>query len=217
MAKKKNITQDQIIEWYMNDVLTDTDVLKSVFSFAQSHQFDETKFYEFFSGFQHLDKVIFKIFGQKTLEILSEDMEYSRGDARHKTLSFYFTFFELLTANRSFVVQKLKSNANKLESLMCLKELRMVFIDFIQGLDVQKMDLKNETLTKIQTTSYQESAWVQFLFCLQFWLNDESPRFEKTDLFIEKSVRAAFDLTETTPLNSVLDFAKFIYQEKFSR
>ena len=78
---------------------------------------------------------------------------------------------------------------------------------------IQKFDLKNKTLNKIQDKGYKESAWAQLLFTIQFWLNDTSLNFEKTDLLIEKSIRAVFDLAEATPLNSVFDFAKFIYKE----
>ena len=49
---------------------------------------------------------------------------------------------------------------------------------------------------------------------LKFWLDDESIGFEKTDLFIEKSIRATFDLIDITPLESVIDFGKFLIKEK---
>lgn len=47
-------------------------------------------------------------------------------------------------------------------------------------------------------------------------MEDTSSSFEKTDLVIEKSVRAVFDLFETTPLESVFDFGKFIWKEKMT-
>jgi hypothetical protein len=49
---------------------------------------------------------------------------------------------------------------------------------------------------------------------MKFWLDDTSPSFEKTDIFIEKSVKASFDLIDTTPLKSIIDFGKFLYKEK---
>ncbi|MFT6930871.1 MAG: hypothetical protein ACJAQ7_002366 [Sediminicola sp.] len=47
-------------------------------------------------------------------------------------------------------------------------------------------------------------------------MNDSSPAFEKTDLAIEKSVTTIFDLFDNTPLESILDFGKFLYKENFS-
>ncbi len=45
-------------------------------------------------------------------------------------------------------------------------------------------------------------------------MDDTSASFEKTDVFIEKSVRASFDLIDTTPLKSLVDLGKFLYKEK---
>ncbi|MFN4199515.1 MAG: TetR/AcrR family transcriptional regulator, partial [Flavobacterium sp.] len=42
-----------------------------------------------------------------------------------------------------------------------------------------------------------------------------SKGFEKTDVLIEKSVKAAFDVMDTTPLESIFDLGKFIWKEKF--
>ena len=60
----------------------------------------------------------------------------------------------------------------------------------------------------------QESAWFQLMMTLKFWLDDSSASFEKTDLFIEKSVKASFELMNTTPLESLIDFGKFLFKEK---
>jgi tetracycline repressor-like protein len=49
---------------------------------------------------------------------------------------------------------------------------------------------------------------------MKFWIDDTSPSFEKTDIYIEKSVQASFDLIDTTPLKSLIDFGKFLYKEK---
>ena len=53
MAKKKNITQEKIVEWYMNSILT-SGKPKSIFSFAQENNFEETDFYKFYSNFENL-------------------------------------------------------------------------------------------------------------------------------------------------------------------
>ena len=51
------------------------------------------------------------------------------------------------------------------------------------------------------------------VFILKYWKDDGSAGFEKTDMVIEKSVRAVFDVFETTPLESVVDFGKFLWKE----
>jgi hypothetical protein len=49
---------------------------------------------------------------------------------------------------------------------------------------------------------------------MKFWLDDTSSSFEKTDIYIEKSVNTSFDIFNTKPLKSLIDFGKFIFKEK---
>jgi hypothetical protein len=64
------------------------------------------------------------------------------------------------------------------------------------------------------TNQYEKAFWLHFLFITRFWVNDDSSDFEKTDAAIEKSVNLAFDLVGKGPLDSMLDFAKFLFQNK---
>jgi hypothetical protein len=129
-------------------------------------------------------------------------------------LSFYFTFFELLAANRSYVVLSLKGDKNPLQGLMQLSSLRNGFKDFVSEIISDEYRLKQEKFQQIQEKAIQESAWFQLLMTLKFWLDDTSASFEKTDLFIEKSVKASFELMNTAPLESLMDFGKFLFKEK---
>ncbi|EPR73476.1 hypothetical protein ADIWIN_1506 [Winogradskyella psychrotolerans RS-3] len=214
MAKKKNTTQDDLISYYMDYVLTHNHKPNSVYAFAKDNNFEEQKFYEYFSSFEILEQSIFKIFFDHTVAILEKSEDYQSFDARNKLLSFYYTFFEILTANRSYVVQALGSNKNQLKSLKTLSHLKKSFTNYIEHLDIKTIDLKEEKLEKLKNRGLKESAWFQLLVTLKFWLDDSSTSFEKTDVFIEKSVQASFDLIDTTPLKSLIDFGKFLYKEK---
>ena len=46
-------------------------------------------------------------------------------------------------------------------------------------------------------------------------MNDESVRFEKTDIAIEKSVNTSFDVFDNATLDNIIDFGKFLYKETF--
>ncbi|MFK7833175.1 MAG: TetR family transcriptional regulator C-terminal domain-containing protein [Winogradskyella sp.] len=214
MAKKKSIKQSDLIEFYMDHVLTHNHKPKSVYAFAKENNFEEQKFYEFFGTFDALEQSIFKIFFDHTLVALEKSEDYQSFDARNKLLSFYFTFFEILTANRSYVVHALHSEKNKMASLKVLKHLKKSFSNYIEQLDIHTIDLKQEQLERFQKRSIKESAWFQLLVTMKFWLDDTSASFEKTDIFIEKSIKTSFDLIDTTPLKSIIDFGKFLYKEK---
>ncbi|MBC2846202.1 TetR family transcriptional regulator C-terminal domain-containing protein [Winogradskyella flava] len=214
MAKKKSFSQNDIISAYMDYVLTHDEQPKSVYAFAKSNNMEEQKFYEFFTSFDSLEKSIFKIFFDNAHSVLEKSEDYLTFDARNKLLSFYYTFFEILTANRSYVMHALGGDKNSLKSLRTLSQLKRRFTNYIEHLNIKTIDLKQEQLSKIQNRSLKETAWLQLLVTMKFWMEDTSTGFEKTDLFIEKSVRASFDLIDTTPYKSLIDLGKFLYKEK---
>ncbi|MGH1383962.1 TetR family transcriptional regulator C-terminal domain-containing protein [Kordia sp.] len=214
MAKKKNITALSIISVYMDHILEHGEQPKNVYAFAKNNNFEEAKFYEFFSSFKALEEAIFTTFGTNTIEILAGSEEFATFDARNRLLSFYYTFFEQFTANRSYVVHSLTMHKNQIQSLKLLKGLKHVFNDFVETLDLKTLDLNEERLEKIQNKAIKETAWIQFIMAMKFWLDDTSPSFDKTDQYIEKSVNASFDLIDNTPLKSIIDFGKFILKEK---
>jgi hypothetical protein len=215
MAKKKNIKQADLMSLYMDYVLTHNQQPKSVYSFSKDNNFEEQKFYEHFNSFEALEKSIFKAFFNNTYDVLQKSEDYQSFDARNKLLSFYYTFFEVLTANRSYIIHALENEKNKLKTLKTLSSLKSSFTKYVSSLDIKTLDLKEEKLDKLQKRSIEESAWIQLLMTIKFWIDDTSKAFEKTDVFIEKSVNTSFDLIDTTPLKSLIDFGKFIYKEKF--
>jgi hypothetical protein len=216
MSKKNTPTQNSLIELYMAYVLEHNHAPKSVYAFAKSNGFEESEFYTFFANFDSLENTIFSLFFTNTLETLESSKDYPTYDPRNQLLSFYFTFFENLTANRSYVVCALNENCNKLENLKKLKGLRSKFLDYIDRLDIEVLQIKNKQLELLKDGIVQESYWVQLMMTLKFWLDDTSTSFDKTDIFIEKSINASFDLISISPLKSVVDLGKFLFKEKIS-
>ncbi|AUC85186.1 heat-shock protein [Polaribacter sp. ALD11] len=215
MARKKNITKDNLISWYMEFVLENNHDPKSVFSFAKENNFEESDFYKFYGSFEAIEESIFSEFFNNTIKVLAKSEEYPDYDARNKLLSFYFTFFEVLTANRSYVVYAIKENGD-LKNLKPFKHLKQDYKTFVNNIGIEKIDLNQEQLGKIQDKTIQESSWMHLIITMKFWLDDTSPSFEKTDIFIEKSINARFDLMDIKPLKSIIDFGKFILKEKIN-
>lgn len=216
MAKKKKITSKQLVSFYMEYVLENDRQPTSIYNFAKENNFEEADFYKFYGNFESLEQDIFKSFFDETHKMLEKSEDYINFDARNKLLSFYFTFFELLTANRSYVVHVLQEKKSTLKSLKILADLRKSFTHYIETLDIETLDLKNKQLDALQTKSLKEGAWMQLLITLKFWLDDTSASFEKTDIFIEKAVNTSFDLIGIQPVKSVIDLGKFLFKEKMT-
>jgi len=216
MSKKIKINKEKLIELYMDYVLQQHEIPKSVYAFARDNHFEESDFYRFFGSFNSLESAVYELFFNKTMKTLHNSKEYKGYDAMNQLLSFYFTFFGNLTANRSYIFNSLKLEINSLHTKKKLNILRKKFLDFVDELDLGGRDLKNKYLDNIKNSVVNESYWIQMLATIKFWLEDDSADFEKTDLFIEKSIAASFELANTKPLKSVVDFGKFLFKEKIS-
>jgi hypothetical protein len=213
-TKKKIISKEDIVSMYMNEVLEKGQKPKSVYHFAKENDFTETEFYAFFGTLEGLEKEIFRLFLVNTVDVLHKNSDYQEYDMKNKMLSFYFTFFEVLTANRSYVLQSLKLDRNPLKNLVQLTSLRESFKEYVSEILTDDYRLEQEKLQKFQEKAIQESAWLQLMMTIKFWMSDESAAFEKTDIFIEKSVNASFELMNVAPLNHLIDFGKFLFKEK---
>jgi hypothetical protein len=215
-TKKSPLSKDLIVSMYMNHTLEHNEKPKSVFHFSKLNGFTEAEFYTFFGTLESIEKEIFNVFFDKTIELLQKDDNYESYDMKTKLLSFYFTFFELITANRSYVVMTLKQHQNQLKNLMILTEFRNKFKEYISEIITDDFRIKIEKLQQYQEKVLTESFWIQFLLTLKFWMEDSSPSFEKTDIYIEKSVKVSFELIDVTPIDSLIDFGKFIFKEKIN-
>lgn len=215
MAKKKSISKNNIISWYMDYVLEHGTNPKTVFAFSKLHNFEESVFYKYFSSFECIEKSIFETFFTNSIDGLNKSEDYKIFDARNKLLSFHFTFFENLTANRSYVKHVLDKYKKDLKGLRILAGLKQHFTAYVNELGIQMLDIKHDKFEKVQKKALEESAWLQLLITIKFWLEDRSAGFEKTDVFIEKSVNTTFDVLDIAPIKSVLDLGKFLFKEKF--
>ena len=218
MAKKqvKETLRSKITKAYIDHVLNYGSAPSNVYIFTKEMKIKEDQFYTEFGSFEAIDAEIFKSFFNNTIEVLEKSPDYKEFDDQNKLLSFYYTFFEVLKANRSYVSSILENRQDMLKSINILGSLRHSFKDFLSELDLSPSNINIEKLEEIKEKSTSEFFWAQLLVILKFWLNDGSAGFEKTDVFIEKSVTTSFELMNTAPLNSVIDLAKFLFKEKMN-
>lgn len=214
--KKKVITEDVIVSAYTDFCLTNEKKPNSVYEFAKLNNLDETDFYHYFTSFEVLEKNYFVTMFAYTLELLEKNEGYQSYDSANKLSAFYFTFFEMATANRSFVIYLLKQDKNPMKNLGKLSKLREVYLDYALTILEKPIKMDQESVVKIQDKVLQEASWLQFLSIFNFWMHDESSNFEKTDVFIEKSVKASFDLAYNIPTQSIIDFGKFLWKEQMN-
>ncbi len=210
------LDREKLIDLYMEYVLENETTPKTVYKFCRENNLKEEKFYNFFGNFEALQKGVWSRFFDHTLEVIQKSEEFKSFSSREKMLTFYFTFFEVLTANRSYVLFILKQHDQKLKNLEQLKELRKKVKNFASEIIRENSEEKQTKILKRSDSVFSEGAWIQLLFLIKFWMDDNSPQFESTDVAIEKSVNTVFDLFDTTTLERVLDLGKFLWKEKMA-
>jgi hypothetical protein len=213
-TKKTALSKDKIVSMYMDYILEHNEKPKSVYQFSKQNNITEKEFYNFFGTIESIENEIFNVFFEKTIALLQKDKDFESYDMRSKLLSFNFTFFELLTANRSYVLLTLKDSGNQLKNLMQLSSLRNIFKEFVTEIITEEIRTKQEQFQNFQEKAIQEASWFQLLLTMKFWMDDTSPALEKTDIYIEKSINTTFELFNLAPLDSLIDFGKFIFKEK---
>ena len=216
--KNKTINSEKVLSDYGNYLLTHGERPKNIFVFAKENHFDEKEFYQFFSSFEHLEKEILKHFFQKSLELSLEIEGYEDMSAKERLLNLYFIFFENLTMNRSLVLMILgKKNLSTLQKLHELKSEHQKFIKTLDFNDLEILEKAKDSIKNFNEKSREEALWLHFLSSVEFWQKDESPSFEKTDLFIEKTIDTGFEFLNNEPLKKIIDLGKFLWKEKFQK
>lgn len=216
IGKQDLLDQDRLMDLYMDYVLEEEAVPKTVYKFCKENNIKEEEFYNFFGSFDGLRKGIWTRFLDHTMDVIRESSEATLFSPREKMLTFYYTFFEVLTANRSYVLFSLQQNRSQLEKLEQLKGLRSGVKNYSADIVREINDQKQSKFLKKSETIFSEAAWLQMLFLLKFWMDDNSPQFESTDVAIEKSVNTVFDFLDDTTLDRILDLGKFLWKERMA-
>lgn len=212
--KKEILDDNHIIEIYMNYVLDHSIYPNNVYKFCKDNIIDESLFYKYFGNLDVLKQTVWVKFIKNAIEIIEKDENYASYSDKNKLLTLFYTLFEILTLNRSYVLFSMAESEDSLKNLKHLKKFKTKFKDFIVQIIEDNESESFVNSDKIKKPIFSEGAWIQFLFILNFWKEDASASFEKTDIIIEKSVNTVVDLLDTKPLESLFDLGKFLWKER---
>jgi Tetracyclin repressor-like, C-terminal domain len=187
----------------------------SVFAFTKKLKMNESEFYDYFNSFELLESTIWLGFFEETKNKIEAESVYETYSVREKLLAFYYTWIEVLKKHRSYTSQTWRLvDKRKLKTPIFMTDLKIAFKEFARSLVLEGKESKEVQARKFLDERYPDAFWLQFLMVLDFWVKDKTKGFEQTDAMIEKSVNTSFDLLGSTAIDSVLDFAKFIYQNR---
>ena len=209
-------TRALILSAFIHHILENGQEPASVYKFAQSLGITEAEFYTYYTSFQGVKGGIWEHVFDETLGIMHAQEVYQTYSAREKLLSFYYTWIEVLKKNRSYLLALYEGHHANLKKAMPaeFRGFRDQFKAFAKGVVAEGKETGEVADRKYVSDRYEDALWLETLFVFQFWLQDTSTSFEKTDAAIEKSVTLAFDLIGRTAVDSFVDLAKFLYQSR---
>ncbi len=214
-VKKTIDYRSKIISAYIEHVLEHGFEPASVFKFAKDLKMKEEAFYDYFTSFEAIKSAVWVQIFENTVNAIESQEVYREYSAREKLLGFLFTLIEEWKKNRSYLlVQYAKHQQIKKILPTEVKAFRDKFKDFANEIILEGKETEEIANRPVIADRYDDALWLQVWFVFQFWLKDTSQGFEKTDAAIEKSVNLAFDLMGKSALDTFVDFAKFIYQNK---
>jgi Tetracyclin repressor-like, C-terminal domain len=208
------VSLEKVRSAYIEYLLTHGSRPVSVFKFCIDLGIKEDEFYQLAGSFEGLERFIWKAFIEDTITRLKGDNSFRSFTSREKILTFYYALFELLKKNRSYVLFQLE-NSRKPELVPeYIKGFKSAFESFFESVLNEGKGNGEVAKRPVLDKRYPQLFWIHMGFMLFFWKDDGSPGFESTDAAIEKSVNLAFDLIGKGAVDTAIDFAKFLYQNK---
>ncbi|KYH07013.1 hypothetical protein A1704_21400 [Chryseobacterium cucumeris] len=218
MEPKNIITEDKIFELYSDYLLNHGERPKNIYRFAKDNEFEEKDFYDYFSSFEQIEKSMLVNLFDKSVELASEINNSDEITSKEKLLNVYFIFFENMTMNRSLVLMILGNDKLHLAKISNqLKETHRQFVKTLDFNDWEMIQKAKDDLKNFHEKAREEALWIHLVSAIEFWKKDTSPSFEKTDIFIEKTIDTGFELMENEPLRKIVDLGKFLFKEKFKK
>lgn len=211
-------SREDIIHHFIKQVSSHGKKPDSVYAFMDSMDAKEQEFYDFFQSVTDLEKNTWLWFFETTLSKMQAEEAYAEYAVREKMLSFFFTIVETLKPHREFV--QIYKRANVSATRVTPAHMLLAYEYYVNwvGQLVQEGTETGEIADRsLINQRYPDGLWVTMLTILRYWLKDDSEDFDKTDTFIEKLTNFNFDMLGVTPLDSGLDFAKFLFQEMGKR
>jgi len=203
-------TIESIRAAYMDYVLTEGQQPASVYKFAKKNKMTEAEFYNYFGTFEGLEQNIWADFASQTITEIKTQEVWPQYSSREKALSFFYSFFELLKGNRSFALYSFKKAPKGLGTPRIFDQMKPIFENFAEEILNEGIESAELSDRKFFAKKYKDALWLQVGFVLNFWMNDSSAGFEKTDEAIEKGVNVTFDLFQRSPIDNLLEYGKFL-------
>ncbi len=201
---------DHAIGKYIHLVLETGHPPASVYAFAKDLEVSEREFFEHFASFEALEAEIWKRAVADTIHAVEHGDEWSGFSAQQKLLTFYYALCDRILDQRSFFLARFPRLPKGDKPHQSLCGMRHAFTGFAERVLASGRENGEVACRGNLTRAYPLGLFGHLLSVIEFNLEDTSRGFERTDAYIEKSVRLAFDVMGTQAVDSAFDLFRFL-------
>jgi Tetracyclin repressor-like, C-terminal domain len=197
--------EQRIIDGYRTMVITGEKPLNS-FTLSTKLGITEKEFFSHFSAADDVGRRIWAGMAQEVIDSLNNSEEAKEYTALNKILAYYFTYFEVALAERSFIEATAHNQA-------LVRTYRDKFKEWL-GDVIQEGIAMEEIVERLTLGSYYPNMlWQLHLRLLNYWLHDTSEHFVETEKAIEIYSKLPLELMQHNLLDSVLETVKFGFSQ----
>lgn len=208
------VSKEKITKGYIEFELMNGRTPNSVFELTKKLKIEEQAFYAVFGSLEQVQKEIITSLMETTLAMLDADPEYDGFSAREKLLALFFTLFEHLRSQRSYLLAKYSNITKAPATSKDWKDFLKQLTDRADAIISEAKSTEEVKDRAYIADHYGKGFQLVFAYLFRVWIKDESSEFSTTDAAIEKAVNTSFDMLGSSPIDSLLDFGKFAFKTK---
>lgn len=181
----------------------------SVLALCEPLGLTERDFYHEFGSIEALESAFWEDLFIKTLAAVESGVEWETFGARQRMLAFLYAFLEKSLDVRTVLLFRFR-NLSPMCNPDWLRGMERRFKEWASGL-VSTGVSGGEIAERGRLAGlYPSALYLLLRAAIDFNVKDTSPRYERTDAFVEKSVNLAFDLMRTQAIDSAFDLLRFL-------
>lgn len=199
--------RQRIEEAYIHELRSAGHPPLSVFRFCQTLGISEREFFSEYPSLEAVETHWWRSFLNGVITSVEIGTEWKSFSARQRLLAFLFAFTEASLDHRTLFL--LRVSGSPLKPLPHWAAFDERFEAFAKSL----LSLGRETGEVVSrgplSAAYPRAMRLLLRSVVAFHLQDDSPKFERTDAYIEKSVNLFFDLVGHQVIDSGFDLLRF--------
>lgn len=182
---------------------------RSVVKFCREIGIAEAVFYRHFSSIQSVEKAFWRDWMAGVIEVVESGAEWGEFAARERYLAFLFALMQSAAQRRSLLLERFQDVA-PLSHPAAFEGMRSAFLEFAQRIVDHGIASGEIAERRSLENLYPGILYAHLRWVIDYHLKDESEEFERTDAFIEKTVRLAFELFRAQAFDSAADLLRFL-------